>query len=74
MITIAVAMQKGGSGKTTSTVNLAAALAELGKRVLVVDSDSQGNASNWLAIKEPDHGLFGVLCEGSKASEAIRRR
>ena len=73
MKTIATVMQKGGSGKSTTTVHVAAALAEMGKKVLVVDADPQGNASSWLAITEPDHGLFGVLCEGGKASAAIRR-
>lgn len=72
MQTIAIAMQKGGSGKTTGAVNISTALAELGKRVLVIDSDPQGNASNWLAIKEPGKGLFGVLCEGGKVADAIR--
>lgn len=71
MITIAIAMQKGGSGKTTTAVNLAAALAELGEKVLVVDCDPQGNASSWFAVKDPNKGLFGVLCEDSKASEAV---
>ena len=53
--TIALANQKGGTGKTTTTVNLGIGLAALGKKVLLVDADAQGNLTDSLGYQEPDN-------------------
>lgn len=69
---IAIANQKGGVGKTTTCVNLSAALHKMGKRVLLVDGDPQGNASSGMGVsKASKPNTYDLLINGAAAADCI---
>ena len=72
MRSFAVINQKGGSGKTTTAVNVAAALAERGRKVLLLDLDSQASASHWYGVHDGGRGLLEALSGERQIVDLIR--
>jgi chromosome partitioning protein len=71
MRTIAITNHKGGSAKTTTAVNLGAALAEQGRRVLIIDMDPQGSATSWLGVQNPHYSVARAIRGDADLAELV---
>ena len=71
--TIAITNQKGGVGKTTTAINLSAAMAELGKKILVIDTDPQGNMTSGFGVNknEVENTVYELMLGSCSTEEAI---